>query len=524
MSDSPPQVEAPKALPFWRELLGILPWGFLYLLTLTENFSATHDSIAYLNELELDPEISWYSHHLLWHPFMKAWISLWPASVAVYIRIELLHAICGMILLMLFYTFVRKRFDLPMRTAYAATALPALSYGIWCYSTVVEVYIMPLCALMGCLLLLTQTRQHLSSGLLASALLAIAILFHQSHILFIPAFLFGIYWNRDQHRMSGTSLIGLHLLVLAIFVGLPYLGVMTTVLEMQSLADMWNWLVGYGHTSTYWAEPGMGMLTQAGVGAGRSFIGGQFAFGLESIASGTARTGFGLSDEAFLVRTLKQDWILILIGISVGFVLWMFSNLIRLPYRWKAASARHQQLAKLLSLALLSYSLFFLFWVPVNPEFWLPQMLFLCLLIGRFRLMSHRAWLAIPAYALGAINYWGSMAHLQFGENDLYEVEAREMATFAGENDRIILTDSWIRAEYLRRYSGASITVVPIWLAEGGSYESLIAGIESDLQVYRQIILQVDFSDTTSDPAWWAPLEDRLEVINLETGPFYLLR
>lgn len=525
MSDPSPQSETPNNSPLWRELLGILPWGLLYLFTLTENFSATHDSIAYLNQLELDAQISWYSHHLLWHPLMKAWISLWPGSIAVYIRIEILHAICGMMLLMLFYYFVRRRFKLPLRTAYAATALPALSYGIWCYSTVVEVYIMPLCALMGCLLFLTSPNPRIRTNIGAIVCLALAILFHQSHILFIPVFFLGVYWQRENFNISWQGLTGLHLFLLSLLVGLPYLWVMTRVLELQDLTDMWSWLLGYGNDSVYWAEAGLSMLGQAGVGAGRSFIGGQFAFGLEAIAMRTPETGFALSDEAFLVRHLNQDWVWILIVLSGGFVLWMLSNLVRIRQRWREASSIHQQHAKLLSTGLICYSIFFLFWVPVNPEFWLPQLLFLCLLLARFRLIEHRAWLAIPAFALGFVNYFGSISHMQFGQNDLYEVEAREMASYAGENDRIILADSWIRSEYLRRYSGAELTILPVWLREGHTYDELLELIQSDLKSYRQVILQTDVSQApqTSSP-WWSPIEDRMEIIQMEAGRFYLIR
>ena len=524
---SPAPASEKKPRPYWRELLGFLLWGLWYLITMTENFSATHDSIAYLNQLELDPGITWYSHHLLWHALMSQWVSLWPVGLAIHTRIEILHAISGMILLMLFYTILRKRMGLNRPIAYAASAIPFWSYGIWCYSTSVEVYIIPLCFLLATVLVMSRLKGGWKTVVLASSFLSLAILFHQSHILFVPVLMLAWYLFQDRNQIPWKQAMALSLGVMALLVGIPYLTVMIGVLDLQNPSEMLSWLVGYGRDASYWAEPGLGMLGQAGVGFGRSFIGGQFAFALPGISRVTAESGFALADEAFLVRSMSETWGWVLIFLSGMFFIWLLSNVIEIGKRWRQAPPEHKQLASLFLLGIGIYGLFFLFWVPVNPEFWLPQMLFLCLILARFRLFPNRLWLLLPAFALGFINYLGSMSHLQWRGNDLYEVEARAIAVYAGETDRILTTQTWIRAEYIRRYAGSELTSLPAWYGEGKSTSDLLELIESDLASFRQVLLTQDAvryrPPGQGDRPWWEPIKDRMQSIQTSVGTLYLI-
>ena len=48
----------------------------IYLFTLTSNFTAPHDSMAYLNMLRTHEGL-WHPHHLLYHVTSLGWLNFW---------------------------------------------------------------------------------------------------------------------------------------------------------------------------------------------------------------------------------------------------------------------------------------------------------------------------------------------------------------------------------------------------------------------------------------------------------------
>ncbi|MEM7658645.1 MAG: hypothetical protein AAF399_21145 [Bacteroidota bacterium] len=466
------------------------------------------------------------------HWLVSGWIDLWPWDTPIYLRIEYLNGLAGIALLSVVYAWIRRNWRTTRRLARHATFLLGASYGIWAYSTLVEVYLLPLFALMMSLWCLTPRQPRLKHVLGTPFWLAIAIVLHQSHILFLPVLLLGWYWQGKRGYGIWQRVVGVNIGILALLVGGSYLAVMLGPMELRSAGEMLHWLIGYGHDGGYWATISWRWPLEPLVGFGRSLIGGQWLYALPGMERLTG--GFHLSDEAFLVRSLSQGDVFLLLGLTGILILILSYHLMGLRTRYRMASDHQRMLYRLLGAGFLSYSLFFLFWVPINPEFWLPQLLFFWLILARTGPWPHRRyayfrkrWFMIPLLCLLWINDMGSMRHLRYWENDLYYLQTQELAMSAGPNDLIILPQRWIQAEYVRKYSGAEVLIWDEWR---GKYESdslaittFQARLNQAMDAYQQVVIAPGVIPAETTPGWWSIYVDQWQKIPRPSGTQYVL-
>ncbi|MDX1908097.1 MAG: hypothetical protein SF053_13760 [Bacteroidia bacterium] len=436
--DIPPQVTARIVLP------PALLLGLLYGLTSSENLSVAHDSAAYLLEIRDLPWDAWYPHHLLWHAAAALWAGLWPSGWDLVQRVVSLNVLAGTATLALAGCFLHRRLGLGSLDTRLGMMLAGGSYGLWCYSTVVEVYMLPLAGWMGLLLLLTgRLTPPRVLGLMV--LHAAVILLHQSHILLIPA---ALWLLRSAPRLAVGYLGGLGMLT-----GGVYLAVLTGALQLDTPGEWLHWLIGYAHDDTYWQEPGLGMVIEPLVGFGRSLIGGHAAFRLLPVSAGT----YGLADERFLVHALTPGAAAGLLAGTAVIGVWLLYGLIAGVRGWAWIPAPYRVHVRWLGGVWVSYALFFLAWMPVNPEFWLPQMLVFWLIF--MRLYASTAWPSKPlrrktvgilaVSLLFVVNGAGSIRWMQDPAFDLYAVRTATLKTQYHPGDQVWLAEPWINRFYL---------------------------------------------------------------------------
>ena len=102
-----------------------------FLLTLANNFSASHDSINYLNGI-VKGEHLFHPHHLLYHYYAHLWLLLFSkifTGVPQHYIIESFTAVWGSGILAVCYLFFRVRFNLTHAVSPLAITLIAFSYG-----------------------------------------------------------------------------------------------------------------------------------------------------------------------------------------------------------------------------------------------------------------------------------------------------------------------------------------------------------------------------------------------------------
>src|SRR5690606_15747569 len=96
-------------------------------------------------------------------------------------------AVWGAGALSICYMILRRRFRVSVLQTASAVAALAFSYGCWAYSISVEVYMPSVCLLLITIYMLTDPSRAPGDFRRAGLWHSLAILFHQMHVLLIPA-------------------------------------------------------------------------------------------------------------------------------------------------------------------------------------------------------------------------------------------------------------------------------------------------------------------------------------------------
>lgn len=415
----------------------------IYVLTHSPNLGAAHDSIYYLRSIETGTALL-HPHHLLYNHATRFWLDLTGMENVVR-GAALLNALAGAAALALMHAFLSRTAG--PRAAVFWTMLYGISFGTWFYATTIEVYHLPLPLLLTAFGIATLRKLTIGSAVAIGCCHGMAILFHQTNILFtIP-----LLWLLARTR-ARLPIAVIYLLSATVVAGIPYL--IASSIAGESLAH-WSTL--------YWRELDLGHLTwgtipKALIGAGRFFIGGHFAFALDDFPAQILREHY-LADERYLVRHLSAPAAMILAAVSGA---WFLSlGIFTFLHRGGRSSEKYRTIREALIVWFLTYAVFFVWWEPANVEFWiatmLPAMMALAFRTSEGLRESRRyiMWLMIPA-ALSAINYFGSIRFLMDSENDYYLHRAQQYQSHQ-PGETVTLDDDWILGPYIERLTGARV-------------------------------------------------------------------
>ncbi len=247
---------------------------------------------------------------------------------------QLWAALWGAVSAMLFFLLTRRL--LRDWQSFLITLFFVSSYSVWFVSTEVEVYTISLAATVGLYLSLFRRSPSLW---IAGLLWGMAILGHITNILLVvPLFCYCVLIRRRSWWIDFAVLLavgyGLAFLVYAI-VGL-------FIVRIASVSEFINWVISYA--------------------------GSQQAYGLFTIK----QLGLGLLGlkRAFVAGPAKA----LMFGHAAVL---LFSALLVLLRR-----GFMRRLGIVLFFHIITYSLFFSWWEPLNIEFWVVTLLPICLLVG----------------------------------------------------------------------------------------------------------------------------------------------
>lgn len=442
-----------------------------FIITLVNNFSASHDSIHYLNDI-VKGENLFHQHHLLYHFLANKWMTFWMgffgcgtyAEEGLLFRrphyvIESFTALWGSSVLTMVYLFFRNRFYLTRNACWLGTSVVAFSYGVWFYSVNVEVYMPPLFFILLCLYILTSKDFGKSDTWKIAILHSLAILFHQVNILFAIVMLYVLIRNRVFASVFKYTAIGL------LITGGTYFIAGWVVMGNDSVSSWVHWMQGYTVGNGYWqplsAKTPVNVLT----GFGHAFIGGHFIFKIPAIEQYLQQSlqSHGLGDEIFLASNISSNTAWVLVVIAGIFAILLIILAIKFIGRYRSMKMHFRVIDPLL-VCLVVYSVFFCFWMPEILEFWILQMVIVwLLLIGMLPLIKfpfrfrQNAGLIILAFSLFCINFFGSLRWLQDGKNDWYLAETKKIATSVTPGDVIVVENEWILKDYLRYFTLATV-------------------------------------------------------------------
>jgi hypothetical protein len=436
-----------------------------FLLTLANNFSASHDSINYLNGI-VKGEHLFHSHHLLYHYYAHLWLLLFKkifGGVASHYIIESFTAVWGSGILSVCYMFFRVRFNLTQSISALAITLIGFSYGTWFYSVNIEVYTAPLFFILCSLFIITKKDARDSDVWKVAILQSFAILFHQVNILFTVIIVYWLFTNRGRLKFVSSFLKYAALGV--ILTGGLYIVCGVLYEQKNTIPEFSEWILGYTTGHSYWQPLSIRTPLNVVVGFSRAFIGGHFIFQHPQVSQflNNVFASHGLRDEVFLASGISIfiTWLLTIVAIFLA------GSIVVLVIRFARSYRKmklHYHVINPLLLTLAAYSLFFCFWMPEILEFWILQMVIVwLLLIGmipviRFPLnVAARKGIFILSLSLFLVNYFGSIRWLQKSSSDWYQVEVRKLDPALTSSDIVFVVNDWILKYYVRYYSKATV-------------------------------------------------------------------
>lgn len=317
------QSELKAAVPARRERAGFGLFALLtviaavYLSTLAVNHTEAEDSLWYLRSIstgtlkdQFHPNhlLYNYANHIVYRGLQALGYRQGPETPVSVVNVA------GALMILAFCWKLARAAGVPLFAGYAALLLTASAYGFWWYSVECETYILPIVFVFltfGQILRIRREFANPFSYLLLGAFIALAILFHQQHVLLIPVVLGGYLaiFSTQRKKISGSRFLrGLFLFGLscAALVGVLYLLVAVLVEEQRTLPSIMGWLKSGSEAGGY----GYGLLAgffKGIIGFSRAYIGGHYLFGFPAVTSLLERLipNYELAEEIFLVRDLS---------------------------------------------------------------------------------------------------------------------------------------------------------------------------------------------------------------------------
>jgi hypothetical protein len=454
-----------------ERLLIFIGFYVFFLCTLAANFSAPHDSIAYLNGIAGGYGL-FHPHHLIYHWTTHYWLvfirGLFP-GIKDYYLVEAYTALWGSGIMVMVWSFFRNRFTLSVLVSGLGTSVIAFSYGIWFYSINIEVYAPPMFLLLVALYLLTKNDFTKSDVWKVALLHSLAVLFHQINILFTVVVLYKLWQQRKL--INGWSALLQYVGIGAVLVGGAYFIIGWMVEGQNSMAKWIGWMQGYAHSETYWRSLSIKTPLNVATGFSHAMIGGHYIFRVPVIGGyiNAIASEHSLTDEIYLGRHISETTAIVLTILSVVLAVIVLLLAIRFIRHFNSIRIRYGNIVVPLLITGIAYSLFFCFWETEILEFWLLQVvLFWLLLIGTLPVsgfplrIKNAAGLAIISVLLFVINFFGSIRWLLDVRNDWYYTLIEPVKERSTAKDIILLQDAWILKDFATYYTKAHV----LWVVD----------------------------------------------------------
>lgn len=457
--------------------LPFLIFMVLYYGSTSNNLSVAHDSVGYFSDIARGVP-DYHPHHLLYEPFSSLWLNLFSRLFSDNLQIVIsINSIFGALIVQVTFMLMRRRLDLSISTSFLGAATVGLTFGYWFYSVTVEVYIIPIFFLVLSLHILSKEKISRATFFGVGVLHGFAMLFHQVHFLFLVVVFVRLLSCKESFNVKfGYFLIYSSIATLLVVGTYGYVAVL--MLKLQTVQGVMDWFFGYAHNNQYWHSPlNAGTYFKAVVGFGRAVVGGHFLFGMSELSGLllSAFPGQGLDDEKFLVRNVPTG---VLYGLTVASVLLGVS--VSVPFLLKKSVRIQERFSKNNRVVLMcvfawlaTYSLFFLFWEPHNPEFWIPQVfcvvvIYTYLVESRHKAMLAGVFLSISSLLLASINLIGSILPCKFKENDYYAVSVEPITTQFDSRTTLVIIGDWWPIQSFFRLNGFGHVISTTQLFESG--------------------------------------------------------
>ncbi len=410
----------------------------LYLFTLSDHYSP--DSMAFalmVTRNEVSQPLFFQAEHLFYPAIGWAWYEMWRFfgyGEGALRPLEILNALfgaCGAALFFLVLRLLLGKIRSGTLISLASALGLAFSYAYWFHSTGAEDQIIANTFVVVSLLVLavmwTREKDTPYLGTILGITSGLSILFHATHVLFLPALIYGLGHVRSRWR---DILVWAILLVLT--VGISYLLVGSLAHSLRSVEDYRQWVFAAPSQGVW------GQLQPLNLWQGAKTLVGSVVYSdvgpnVRSLVGGTLDWR-NLLDAVLFVAV---------IAVIVGSLAYSIRDRRKLTQPW---------LLPLCLLWLIPYALFNVYWAPEDVQFWsvilAPLALILCLALLRFSSRSLDSQTAVKGVlvfgviALFALNLVQAMIpNADLSTNEGY-AKAMCLMGETGASD-LIITPGW---------------------------------------------------------------------------------
>jgi len=390
----------------------------LYLATLSQNLSITHDSILYLYSITTgDPH--YHANHLLYEHF----------------GVLISQILC-------------------------AIGIIGFSYGVWYYSTAIEIYIFQLALLMLCFKFLLSRNATLSTFVTCAIIHSAAVLLHESSILFgvVPVVAICCLPQRTWAEKFRTLFV--YLVVCAILVGGSYLLAAHSLDKLNSFEQFIYWAAGNG-TQEEWSGLTLRSMLLAVVGFARALVSFSFLFSISEMQSTLASMfpANNLTDEVYLVRNIQSS-VAVLLAVAVIALSGMLALLAMVSVCRLMKAGLSYQLLLVLSW-LVPTTVFFVAFNPSNVDFWIVALLLGIVIIAAGAAHRSRGYNYLFATAVALVflsNFVGVILPASDNSNDYNRQLISHYASYLSEEDVLVIADDWPIVGHLNYYDRPTLT------------------------------------------------------------------
>ena len=485
--------------------LTFLPFLFFfvtYVLLLSKNLSITHDSIEYLLEVA-HANLTFHGNHLLYQPSLHLIAYIFSSlgiAIDTQIAIEVVSALAGALALQAAYLIMVRRLRLSPMTAWAGLCACGFSFGIWYYSVAIEIYTLPLCFLAWTFYFLLGENLTSRAVFFAAILHSLAILFHQTAILFAFVPVFALLSMSNKTFQEKITLLGIYALTGTVIVSSVYIGIAFMIDTAGSVEEFLTWFLGYGASSKYWSPMSPMAIVLAAVGFGRALIGAHFMFGIPQFRElfENAFAGNSLQDEIFFTQNLSPIAVYILLALTVLILIAVFfmflvaiKNLVQSNY------LAPKRPVLLLLVWLLPYALFFIAWDAANVDLWILQLFVFWILVTTLLVKNKQAQERRPillmtcAVGLFIVNGVGSILPAKEPSLDYYQMCVNQIKQHVKEEDFLYIGDAWPLATHLEYHSKLNFAAMSLMYKEV-STANLVAEMQQRLRNSQKVYFSSD--------------------------------
>lgn len=444
----------------------------VYLATMTGSHHEAEDSLAYAAGIRDGHAIDVLNqNHLAWGAlgwlFYNGLRAIGLAST-VLAPLQIMDALLGALGGGLLWSFVRRLgFD---RLAAAATCgLLCLSYGYWYYSGEAEVYVLSAVALIVCLAAAHRaaTRARARDFALLGLANGAAVLAHNTNVLFAVV--------AAAALLTAAPAIGRRALVRCAVAYAAVAGAVVAAayaaaaiaLGFSSLSQVYDWFTQYTSQGE-WGHLELLNVPKAGAGLARALVGADFLFAFDpgsatrTIAQGDA------GPQIYLMRDFPEG---LAVALSALALVVGAAVIVPILLTLRRRTWRGTVLDRLALAWLVPYTLFFVWWEPVNIEFWIAWWIPAAVLAGPrlAALMRRGGWRRlVPAAVLGGllvVNLVGSILPQQSARDDLLRARTNWYTHHVGRSD-LILANGYVPTNYARYFTRAHVVDAEVPLAQ----------------------------------------------------------